>query len=49
MKNAIKIDLNKNEQTDANAGNTDASNGTDTTGDVNNTNNNTTGDTTTQY
>lgn len=43
MKNAIKIDLNKNEQTDAN---TDASNGTDTTGDVNNT---TTGDTTTQY
>lgn len=46
MKNAIKIDLNKNEQTDANAGNTDASNGTDTTGDVNNT---TTGDTTTQY
>lgn len=43
MKNAIKIDLNKNEQTDAN---TDASNGTDTTGDVNN---NTTGDTTTQY
>lgn len=49
MKNAIKIDLNKNEQTDANAGNTDASNGTDTTGDVNNTNNNTTGNTTTQY
>lgn len=40
MKNAVKIDLNKNEQPDANVNNTDASNGTD---------NNTTGNTTTQY
>lgn len=43
MKNAVKIDLNKNEQPDANVNNTDA------TGDVNNTDNNTTGNTTTQY
>lgn len=40
MKNAVKIDLNKNEQPDANVNNTDASNGTD---------NNTTGNTTIQY
>lgn len=42
MKNAIKIDLNKNNQTDANADNTDVSNGINTTSDVNNTDNNTT-------
>lgn len=49
MKNAIKIDLNKNNQTDANADNTDVSNGTNTTSDVNNTDNNTTTKTNTQY
>lgn len=37
MKNAIKIDLNKNNQTDANVDNTDVSNGINTTSDVNNT------------
>lgn len=42
MKNAIKIDLNKNNQTDANADNTDVSNDINTTSDVNNTDNNTT-------
>lgn len=49
MKNAIKIDLNKNNQTDANADNTDVSNGTNTTSDINNTDNNTTTKTNTQY
>ena len=49
MKNAIKIDLNKNNQTDANADNTDVSNGINTTSDVNNTDNNTTTKTNTQY
>lgn len=49
MKNAIKIDLNKNNQTDANADNTDVSNGINTTSDVNNTDNNTTTETNTQY
>ena len=49
MKNAIKIDLNKNNQTDANADNTDVSNGINTTSDVNNTDNNTTTGTNTQY
>ena len=49
MKNAIKIDLNKNNQTDANVDNTDVSNGTNTTSDVNNTDNNTTTKTNTQY
>ncbi|MBS7146836.1 MAG: CapA family protein [Intestinibacter bartlettii] len=37
MKNAIKIDLNKNNQTDANVDNTDVSSGINTTSDVNNT------------
>lgn len=49
MKNAIKIDLNKNNQTDANADNTDVSNDINTTSDVNNTDNNTTTKTNTQY
>ena len=49
MKNAIKIDLNKNNQTDANADNTDVSNDINTTSDVNNTDNNTTTGTNTQY
>ena len=49
MKNAIKIDLNKNNQTDANADNTDVSNGINTTSDINNTDNNTTTKTNTQY
>ena len=49
MKNAIKIDLNKNNQTDANADNTDVSNGINTTSDVNNTDNNTATGTNTQY
>lgn len=49
MKNAIKIDLNKNNQTDANADNTDVSNGINTTSDVNNTDNNTATKTNTQY
>lgn len=49
MKNAIKIDLNKNNQTDANSDNTDVSNGINTTSDVNNTDNNTTTKTNTQY
>lgn len=49
MKNAIKIDLSKNNQTDANADNTDVSNGINTTSDVNNTDNNTTTKTNTQY
>ena len=49
MKNAIKIDLNKNNQTNANADNTDVSNGINTTSDVNNTDNNTTTKTNTQY
>ncbi|MFR7976054.1 MAG: CapA family protein [Intestinibacter bartlettii] len=49
MKNAIKIDLNKNNQTDANADNTDVSNAINTTSDVNNTDNNTTTKTNTQY
>lgn len=49
MKNAIKIDLNKNNQTDANADNTDVSNNINTTSDVNNTDNNTTTKTNTQY
>ena len=49
MKNAIKIDLNKNNQTDANVDNTDVSNGINTTSDVNNTDNNTTTKTNTQY
>ncbi|SCI69771.1 CapA family protein [Intestinibacter bartlettii] len=49
MKNAIKIDLNKNNQTDANADNTDVSNGINTTSDVNNTDNNTTTKANTQY
>ena len=49
MKNAIKIDLNKNNQTDANADNTDVSNGINTTSDINNTDNNTTTGTNTQY
>ena len=49
MKNAIKIDLNKNNQTDANADNTDVSNGINTTSDVSNTDNNTTTKTNTQY
>ena len=49
MKNAIKIDLNKNNQTDANADNTDVSNGINTTSDVNNTDNNTTTKTNTQH
>ena len=46
MKNAIKIDLNKN---DANVDNTDVSNGINTTSDVNNTDNNTATGTNTQY
>ena len=49
MKNAIKIDLNKNNQTDANADNTDVSNDINKTSDVNNTDNNTTTKTNTQY
>lgn len=49
MKNAIKIDLNKNNQTDANDDNTDVSNDINTTSDVNNTDNNTTTKTNTQY
>lgn len=49
MKNAIKIDLNKNNQTNANADNTDVSNGINTTSDVNNTDNNTATGTNTQY
>lgn len=49
MKNAIKIDLNKNNQTDANTDNTDVSNAINTTSDVNNTDNNTTTKTNTQY
>lgn len=49
MKNAIKIDLNKNNQTDANADNTDVSNAINTTSDVNNTDNNTATGTNTQY
>lgn len=49
MKNAIKIDLNKNNQIDANADNTDVSNDINTTSDVNNTDNNTTTKTNTQY
>ncbi|MFR6483767.1 MAG: CapA family protein [Intestinibacter bartlettii] len=49
MKNAIKIDLNKNNQTDANADNTDVSNDINTTSDINNTDNNTTTKTNTQY
>ena len=49
MKNAIKIDLNKNNQTNANADNTDVSNAINTTSDVNNTDNNTTTKTNTQY
>ena len=49
MKNAIKIDLNKNNQTDANADNTDVSNGINTTSDVNNTDNNTATGTNKQY
>lgn len=49
MKNAIKIDLNKNNQTDANADNTDVSNDINTTSDVNNTDNNTITKTNTQY
>lgn len=49
MKNAIKIDLNKNNQTDANVDNTDVSNGINTTSDVNNTDNNTATGTNTQY
>lgn len=49
MKNAIKIDLNKNNQTDANADNTDVSNGINTISDINNTDNNTTTKTNTQY
>ena len=49
MKNAIKIDLNKNNQTDANADNTDVSNDINTTSDVNNTDNNTTTKKNTQY
>ena len=49
MKNAIKIDLNKNTQTDANTDNTDVSNAINTTSDVNNTDNNTTTKTNTQY